>query len=159
MRILAADGHEVPPGVVGEIWMKPPSRATYRYLGATPRTADGWESLGDLGSMDRDGYLYISDRREDLIISGGANIYPAEVEAALDEHPDVLSCAVVGLPDEDLGQAVRAIVQVSRSVTEREIMAFLAERLARYKLPRSFEFVTWPVRDDAGKVRRSSFRP
>jgi bile acid-coenzyme A ligase len=159
MRILAADGHEVPPGVVGEIWMKPPNRPTYRYLGATPRTADGWESLGDLGSMDRDGYLYISDRREDLIISGGANIYPAEVEAALDEHPDVLSCAVVGLPDEDLGQAVRAIVQVSRSVTEREILAFLAQRLARYKLPRSFEFVTWPVRDDAGKVRRSSFRP
>jgi bile acid-coenzyme A ligase len=113
--------------------------------------------------MDPDGFLYIADRRTDLILAGGANIYPAEVEAALDEHPAVRSCAVIGLPDEDLGQRVHAVVEIAKNadgseVTDDELRRFLAERLVAYKIPRSFERSDGAVRDDAGKVRRSGLR-
>lgn len=159
MKILGPLGEDVEPGTVGEIWMKPPPQATYRYIGADARRNDeGWESLGDLGSMDEDGYLYIADRRTDLILSGGANIYPAEVEAALDEHPAVRSCAVIGLPDDDLGQRVHAVIEIdpdAADATDDDLRAFLKERLVSYKIPRSFERVEGQVRDDAGKVRRS----
>ncbi|MGE0828882.1 MAG: acid--CoA ligase, partial [Hyphomonadaceae bacterium] len=86
------------------------------------------------------------------------NVYPAEVEAALEEHPAVQSCAVIGLPDDDLGQKIHAIVQTRREVAVEELAGHLAERLVRYKLPRSIEFVDFSVRDDAGKVRRSQLR-
>jgi bile acid-coenzyme A ligase len=102
--------------------------------------------------------LYLADRRTDLILAGGANIYPAEVEAALDEHPAVRSCAVIGLPDEDLGQRVHAIVEVVDDTSDDELRRFLAERLVGYKVPRSFERSHGPVRDDAGKVRRTGLR-
>ena len=98
MKVTDADGNDLPPGEVGEIWMKPPEVPTYHYIGAEARVRDGWESLGDLGWTDEEGYLYLADRRTDLIIAGGANIYPAEVEAALMEHPAIASCAVIGLP-------------------------------------------------------------
>lgn len=160
MRILGPDGEDLPPGEVGEIFMRPTpgSRPTYRYIGATARERDGWESLGDLGWMDSDGYVYISDRRVDMIVTGGANVYPAEVEAVLDEHPRVLSAIVVGLPDEDLGQRVHAVVQPEGEVTAEELTGFLQERLVRYKLPRSYRFVDGALRDDAGKARRSAIR-
>jgi bile acid-coenzyme A ligase len=94
-----------------------------------------------------------------MILSGGANIYPAEIEAALDEHPAVHSCAVIGLPDDDRGNDVHAIVEADESEASREeLLGFLAERLAPYKLPRTIEYVTAPLRDDAGKVRRSALR-
>jgi bile acid-coenzyme A ligase len=107
--------------------------------------------------MDADGYLFLADRRTDLILAGGANIYPAEVEAALDEHPAIHSCAVIGLPDEDLGQRVHAVLELApgASVTDDELRIFLKERLVSYKIPRSFERSDGAVRDDAGKVRRS----
>ena len=89
MRICDAEGNELPPGEVGELWMKVPDRATYRYIGAEARHRDGWESLGDMGHVDADGYLYLADRMTDMILSGGSNVYPAEVESALDEHPAV----------------------------------------------------------------------
>jgi bile acid-coenzyme A ligase len=108
--------------------------------------------------MDEDGFLYLSDRRTDLILSGGANIYPAEVEAALDTHPQVLSSVVVGIPDADLGQRVHALVQATGELTEDELRAHLADRLVRYKIPRSFELVDEPLRDDAGKARRTALR-
>lgn len=162
MQILGPDGSPLPPGEVGEVWMRPPpdrARPTYEYRGAEPRARDGgWESLGDLGWMDADGYLYLSDRRVDLILAGGANIYPAEVEAALEEHPAVDGSVVIGLPDEELGQRVHAIVASSSPPTEDELRTFLSERLVRYKVPRTFEFVTELLRDDAGKVRRSALR-
>lgn len=160
MIVLDSEGKRASPGVVGEIFMRraegtPP---TYRYIGAQAREIDGWETLGDLGWMDEDGFLYISDRRTDLILSGGANVYPAEVEAALDTHPRVLSSVVVGIPDADLGQRVHALVQTSGDLGEDDLRAHLAERLVRYKIPRSFEFVEGPLRDDAGKVRRAALR-
>ncbi len=160
MKIVGPDGEELPAGGTGEIFMLPPNREqpTYRYIGADPKVVDGWESIGDMGWIDEDGYVYIADRRTDLILSGGANIYPAEIEAALDEHPLVASSAAIGLPDEDLGHVVHAIVQTRGDIGEQDLNEFLAERLVRYKIPRSYEFVDEPLRDDAGKVRRSQLR-
>jgi bile acid-coenzyme A ligase len=162
MKIVGENGETLPPGAVGEVYMRPRSGpgTTYRYIGATAKSIDGgWESLGDMGHMDADGYLYLSDRRTDMILSGGANIYPAEVEAAIDAFPGVRSSAVIGLPHEDLGNAVHAIVDApAGGVNEERLLAHLAERLVRYKIPRSFEFVAEPLRDDAGKVRRTALR-
>ena len=113
------DGNELPAGEQGEVWLRSTTRDTpsYRYVGAEARTREGgWESLGDVGWLDADGFLYLGDRLTDMILSGGANIYPAEVEAALQEHPDVRSCAVIGLPDDDLGQRVHAIVEADASL-------------------------------------------
>jgi bile acid-coenzyme A ligase len=161
MKVCDPDGNELPVGEQGEVWMRSGrDTPTYRYVGADAKTLDGgWESLGDIGWFDEDGYLYLGDRVQDMILSGGANIYPAEIEAALNEHAAVHSCAVIGLPDEDRGQSVHAIVEASESeVTADELLAFVADRLAKYKLPRSVEFVDQPLRDDAGKVRRSELR-
>jgi bile acid-coenzyme A ligase len=164
LKVLDQDGNTLGPGEVGEIYFLPEAGpgATYRYIGAEPRRAGNWESLGDMGHLDEDGYLYLADRRTDLILSGGANIYPAEVESAIDAHPNVLSSAVIGLPDDDMGQMVHAIVQLKPGLrgdeAEDELRAFVAQRLTKYKLPRSFEFVDSPLRDDAGKIRRSQLR-
>ena len=148
--ILDATGarHELVPGT------------TYHYVGAEAKAdAEGWESLGDMGYMDEDGFLYLTDRQTDMILSGGANIYPAEVEGAIEAFPRVRSCAVIGLPHEDLGNAVHAIIDMAGSpVAEQDILDHLAERLVRYKIPRSLEFVDEPLRDDAGKVRRKALR-
>ena len=162
MRVLDAEGNECPPGQIGEIFFRPDAGrgATYHYVGAEPKAAGEWESIGDLGHMDKDGYLYLADRRTDMIPSGGANVYPAEVEAAIDAHPDVLTSAVVGLPDDDLGHRVHAIVQRREGcdVSVDDLLAHLKDHLVRYKIPRSIEFSTTPLRDDAGKVRRSALR-
>lgn len=160
MKVLGADGAELPPGEVGEIFMRRPagSPETYRYIGAEATELDGWTTLGDLGWKDAGGYLYISDRRVDMISPGGANVYPAEVENALDAHPKVLSSVVVGLPDDDLGQRVHALVEAEPGTTAEELIAFVGERLVSYKVPRSLEFIDRPLRDDSGKVRRSQMR-
>jgi acyl-CoA synthetase (AMP-forming)/AMP-acid ligase II len=161
MRILDPDGVELAPGEIGDVYFLPPGGpgSTYHYLGAEPRrTPDGWETLGDMGRIDEDGYLFLVDRRTDLIISGGANIYPAEVEGAIEAHPDVRSCAVIGLPDEDLGATVHAIVQTVAPVEEAALRSFLSDLLVRYKIPRTFEFVDQPLKDDAGKMRRRALR-
>lgn len=159
IKILDAAGDPVAPGEMGEVWMRRTREAeTYHYVGAEPRrTDDGWESLGDMGYLDDDGYLYLGDRMQDMILSGGSNIYPAEIEAALQEHPAVRSCVVIGLPDDDLGNRVHAIVEAD-AVTADQLIAFTGERLVRYKVPRTIEFVTETLRDDAGKVRRAALR-
>jgi len=161
IRVLRPDGSECDPGEVGEVFMMPPGGqgSTYRYVGAEPTaTSDGWETLGDMGWLDAEGFLYLADRKTDMIVTGGANVYPAEVEAALDAHPAVRSSAVIGLPDDDLGLRVHALVDAPRAVSESELREHLAKHLVRYKIPRSFEFVSEPLRDDAGKVRRSALR-
>jgi bile acid-coenzyme A ligase len=161
LKALRPDGTTCAPGEPGEIFMKPASGqgTTYRYIGASAQaTADGWETLGDIGWFDADGYLYLADRKSDMILVGGSNVYPAEVEAAIDAHPRVRSSAVIGLPDEDLGSRVHALVDAPGGVSEAELRAHLAELLAHHKIPRSFEFVGEPLRDDAGKLRRSALR-
>jgi bile acid-coenzyme A ligase len=112
-----------------------------------------------MGYLDEGGYLHLGDRANDMILSGGANIYPAEVEAALQEHPLIESCVVIGLPDDDRGNVVHAIIEGDpAAIDEAELRAFLADRLVGYKIPRTFEFVDEPLRDDAGKVRRAALR-
>ncbi|WP_169576473.1 AMP-binding protein [Nocardioides halotolerans] len=156
--IREAGGSSLPRGTEGLIHMRRPGQGrAFGYLGVDEEpVVDGWETFGDLGWMDEDGYLYISDRRTDLIICGGANIYPAEVEGQLIAHPAVSDCVVVGLPDSELGRTTHAIVQHDGAPPEEaDLRAFMRERLALYKNPRSYEFTTVPFRDDSGKVRRS----
>jgi bile acid-coenzyme A ligase len=158
LAILDDAGRECAPGVIGEVCFDVPV-APYRYLGGEPRRrGSSWQSLGDVGHLDADGFLYLADRRDDLILRGGANIYPAEIEAVLDRHPQVASSAVVGLACPELGQRVHAIVQPSGALSLEDLHAFCATHLAKYKLPESYEVVLSPVRDDAGKVRRSRLR-
>lgn len=160
LRVVDEHGHGVPTGVVGEIVMRPApgSPDTYFYVGAEPKQLDGWDSLGDLGHLDADGYLYLADRRTDLIVRGGANVYPAEVEAAIDQHPAVHSSAVLGLPDDDLGQRVHAVVHARGALDPDDLVRYLGDRLVAYKVPSSVELVDAPVRGDDGKVRRSALR-
>jgi bile acid-coenzyme A ligase len=169
VRILDPEtGEDLPPGAekgIGEVYFMAAGGpgSTYRYLGAEAKSRDGWETLGDLGYLDDEGYLFLVDRRTDMVVSGGVNIYPAEVEAALERHPLVRSAAVIGMPDDDLGQLVHAIVDVGSATSDETpdfdaLRTHLREYLAPYKVPRTFEIVTEPLRDDAGKVRRSALR-
>jgi len=164
LRVVDEQGGDCATGQVGEIFFLPEGgrNSTYHYVGADSKAMGDWESIGDLGYLDADDYLYIVDRRTDMIVSGGANIYPAEVEAALDAHPDVSSSVVIGLPDDDLGHRVHALVQLAPAARGRidddALRAYLETRLVRYKVPRSFEFVDDFLRDDAGKVRRTALR-
>ena len=171
IRILAEDGSPVGPGIVGEVFMRPikamfmpiPDEAgpSYRYLGAPPAaaTSDGHVSVGDLGWVDDEGYLFLADRRVDMIITGGVNVYPAEVEAVLAEHPAVYDVAVIGVPDEDWGRRVHAVIQPASAGTPPsvdELDAYCRERLVSLKCPRSFEFVDVLPRDPTySKIRRS----
>ncbi|MAG29943.1 MAG: hypothetical protein CL908_03500 [Deltaproteobacteria bacterium] len=107
-----------------------------------------------MGKLNEDGFLYLVDRRMDMIVTGGEKVYPAEVEGALDSYPVVESSCVIGLPDEDLGQRIHAAVQADPSI-ESALREHLTTVLARYKIPRTFEFVSRPLRDDAGRLRRS----
>ncbi|MBI1255043.1 MAG: AMP-binding protein [Hyphomonas sp.] len=162
MKVVGEDGETLPPGKVGEVFIRPLAGAgtTYHYIGAESKSIEGgWESLGDMGWMDAEGYLYLTDRLSDMILVGGANIYPAEVEAAIDAFPGVRSSAVIGLPDDDMGARLHAVIDRPEGPADPTAMeAHLAERLVRYKVPKSFEYVDEPVRDDAGKVRRKALR-
>ncbi|WP_328397076.1 AMP-binding protein [Nocardia sp. NBC_00416] len=161
MRVVGEDNQPLPTGEIGEILLRRPhgTPPSYRYVGsATRELPDGWDSIGDMGYFDEDGYLYLSDRRVDMINSGGANVYPAEVEAAVLEHPRVLTTVVVGLPDDDLGQRVHAVVQADGELAADELLEFVTARLVRYKIPRSVRFVDQPLRDAAGKVRRAEIQ-
>ena len=161
MLILDEAGEPVSPGQVGEIFFRPlrGQGTTYRYLGAEAKAQGEFETLGDMGYVDEDGYLFLADRRVDMIVSGGANVYPAEVEAAIDAFPGVQCSVVVGLPHDDLGQRVHAIIETADGILDEAALgAFLAERIARYKQPRTIEVTTERLRDDAGKVRRGALR-
>ncbi|MDT7572841.1 MAG: bile acid-coenzyme ligase [Actinomycetota bacterium] len=166
VAVLDDAGLPVPPGEVGLIHMRPaedPTRARFRYIGAPRGDArDGWISIGDLGWLDEDGYLFVADRRTDLIITGGANVYPAEVEGVLLDHPGVSDVAVIGVDDSDLGRRVHAVVEPRDLTTPPEIEDLIEhcrQRLSKYKVPRSVEFVAKLPRNDQGKLRRSALVP
>lgn len=162
--ILNEDRNPVATGEVGEIFTRfAGAPANYRYLGSKSLETwgDGFASVGDLGWLDADGYLYLADRRTDLIISGGANIFPAEIESVISQHPGVQDVAVVGLSDSDLGRRTHAIVEPNPngpSATADELLALCQEQLAHYKVPRSIEFVDQLPRNEAGKIRRLALR-
>lgn len=167
IRVCGEDGEELPVGETGTVYFEPtPGMAPFEYHKdraksesiRNPRHPD-WLTVGDIGRLDAEGYLYLTDRLSDMILVGGANIYPAEVEAAIDAFPGVRSSAVIGLPDEDMGARLYAVVDRPEGPADPKAMeAHLAERLVRYKIPKSFEYVSEPVRDDAGKVRRKTLR-
>jgi bile acid-coenzyme A ligase len=159
--ILDADREPLPTGDIGEVFMRLPNPdQPFRYVGMETPTPilDGFRSYGDMGYVDDDGYLFIVDRRQDMIISGGANIFPAEVEAALSEHEGLADAVVIGLPDPEWGTRVHAVVQPADPAnppTEEELRAFCRARLAPYKVPKAFEVVDQVPRTSAGKVNRS----
>jgi bile acid-coenzyme A ligase len=144
------------------VYLRAPMSAGYRYLGGAPplpSTDDGFRSAGDMGHVDADGYLYIIDRRVDMIITGGANVFPAEVESALAGHPGVADVVVIGLADEQWGRRVHAVVQLAdptTPLTEPEVIAYAKTRLAAYKVPKTVEFVDEIPRTAATKVNRSA---
>ncbi len=158
VRVLDDDGKPSATGEIGLIFVKAPS--TFQYRGAPEKTAsafrDGCFTAGDLGYLDADGYLFIADRRTDLIISGGANIYPAEVEAVLLQHPQVADAAVIGIPDADMGKSVLAVVEPrpGEHIDPNELIAFVRRDLAHYKCPRRVELVEQLPREPQGKVRK-----
>jgi len=164
VRILGDDGAELPPGEVGAIYISSFSGQRFGYHNDPEKTDRAWRddyfTVGDLGWLDDDGYLFLADRRTDLILSGGVNVYPAEVETALAEDPDVVDAAVFGLPDERMGQMVHAVVEL-RPGTPRDagaLLARLATRLADYKRPRTVEFVDVLPREENGKVMKARLR-
>ncbi len=163
VRLLDEEGAEVERGEVGELY----SRSPYLfngYWGLPDETSeafrDGWLSVGDMARTDEEGYVYIVDRKKDMIISGGVNVYPREVEEVLHEHPAVAEAAVIGVPDEYWGEAVSAVVALrpSASATSEELVEFCGSRLASFKLPKRLEFVDALPRNAAGKVLRRELR-
>jgi long-chain acyl-CoA synthetase len=164
IRIVGGDGEELPVGEVGEVYVSKVGRHRFEYHNAPEKTARAWRgdyfTVGDLGRLDEDGYLFLADRRTDLIISGGVNIYPAEVEAALVEDPDVVDAAVIGLPDERMGQRVHAVVELrpGSPADADALVGRLAVRLADFKLPRTVEFVDVLPREPNGKVLKVKLR-
>mmetsp|Transcript_56805 Transcript_56805/g.133397 ORF Transcript_56805/g.133397 Transcript_56805/m.133397 type:complete len:977 (-) Transcript_56805:111-3041(-) len=159
LRILDPESHiELPPGTMGEVWMRHhEGRHTYFYRGAESiRDEDGWETVGDMGMMDEQGYLYLGDRRKDMVLVGGTNVYPAEVEAALEEHPEIRSAVCVGVPDPDLGQVLHGVVYTEdKTLSTDDILSFLSARLEKKKIPRRFTWAEQHLRGEDGKVRRS----
>ena len=162
IRLVDVNGSEVPDGEPGEFMVRNSALAEYyNRPDATGKSLlDGFFSVGDVAYKDAEGYYYICDRRIDMIISGGVNIYPAEVEAVLHAHPAVMDAAVIGVPDEQWGESVKAVVQLRGGATadEDELIAFCSERLASYKKPRSIDLVDELPRDPAGKLLKRKIR-
>jgi O-succinylbenzoic acid--CoA ligase len=164
LRTVGAGGETLPAGRAGEICVRGP-QVMAGYLGRPDATAralrEGWLHTGDVGEIDAYGRLRVLDRRDDLIVSGGENVYPAEVEAALLAHPDVAEAGVVGLADTDWGQRVVAVVVPRRAASEpqrREILTHCADALARFKRPRDLRFAQALPRTASGKLQRTALR-
>ena len=164
LRVVDGDGNDCAVGEVGEVWIRSPTNMEgYWNLPAATAasiTPDGWFLSGDAGYLDAEGYLYIHDRIKDMIISGGENIYPAEIESALMSHPAVADVAVIGVPDEQWGEAVKAIVvrAPNADLTDHELMAFSRERLAHYKCPTSVDWAESLPRNPSGKILKTDLR-
>jgi long-chain acyl-CoA synthetase len=165
LRVVDADGNVLGPNQVGEICTRSLAnmKGYWNRPDATQSTVDqdGWLRTGDAGYLDEDGYLFIQDRIKDLIITGAENVYPAEVENAIHGHPHVADVAVIGVPDETWGEAVKAIVVPKPGVEPdaASIIAYARERIAHYKAPRSVEFLDRPIpRNASGKILRRELR-
>ncbi|MGK6310252.1 class I adenylate-forming enzyme family protein [Variovorax sp. DT-64] len=164
IRVRDAAGSLLGPGATGEIWVKSPHTIRSYHneppLGPDVLDEDGYFRTGDVGHQDADGYLYITDRVKDLIISGGVNIYPAEIEAALRKHPAVLDAAAIGIPDEEFGEQVHAFCELRPGAyaSQEELLAACAAHLASYKRPRRIEVVSELPRNTMGKVLKRELR-
>jgi fatty-acyl-CoA synthase len=160
LHILDEEGNELPPGEPGEIYFE--GGNSFEYLNDAEKTAasrhsEGWMTVGDIGYLDEEGYLYLTDRRHHMIISGGVNIYPQEAENMLVTHPKVMDAAVFGVPDDEMGQSVKGVVQLvdhaeASDELAEELLSWLRDRLAHYKCPRSISFEVQLPRTDTGKL-------
>jgi long-chain acyl-CoA synthetase len=161
VKILDESGNELPPMEVGLVYVSAWG-ARFAYKDAPEKTASAWRgdlyTVGDMGYLDEDGFLFLTDRKIDMIISGGANIYPAEVEAVLYTHQAVGDCAVIGVPDEEWGEQVKAVVEPRAPVAADELITFCRDRLAHYKCPKTVDFVEALPRDENGKIRKRELR-
>jgi long-chain acyl-CoA synthetase len=165
--VLDDDGNELPAGTIGTVWMKMGDR-TFEYHGDPEKTKKSWNekgffTVGDAGELDEDGFLFLRDRKIDMIIAGGVNIYPAETESVLLQHPKVNDAAVYGIPHEDLGEAIHATVQLVDGIAagpdvEAELIAFCTDNLAKYKVPRSIDFRQDFPRTETGKLLKRQLR-
>lgn len=164
VRIYDADGRALPPGEAGEIYLWLDGWPDFTYHGLDDKrreiARDGLVSVGDVGYLDEDGYLFLCDRKRDMVISGGVNIYPAEIEAALLAMPGVHDCAVFGIPDAEFGEALCACIEreAGARLGEAEVAAFLRRRLADFKVPRVMRFETGLPREDSGKIMKRKLR-
>jgi long-chain acyl-CoA synthetase len=167
LHILDDDGNECPAGTPGTVWFK--GATNFTYYNDPDKTAESRDksgemsSVGDVGYLDDDGFLYLTDRKAYMIISGGVNIYPQETENLLIEHPKVMDAAVIGVPNDDLGEEVKAVVQLVDGVdpsdeVARELIAFCGEHLARFKVPRSIDFEKELPRLPTGKLYKRLLR-
>ena len=161
------DGNDCAPGVPGTVWLKTARGAAFEYFGDAEKTAktvvDKYFTLGDVGYLDEERWLFLTDRSANLIISGGVNIYPAEVDAVLLEHPAVGDVAVIGVPNDDMGEEVKAVVELKDGVSpspelSAEMIAFCRDRIAHFKCPRSVDFVDRLPREDNGKIYKRRLR-
>lgn len=164
VAIMNDAGEVLAPGEVGEIFARNPDYGDFTYVGKDAQRReverDGLITIGDVGYINERGYLFLCDRKRDMVISGGVNIYPAEIEAMLITHPDVRDCAVFGIPDDDLGESLVAAVQLrdGASVTADGIREFLTARLTNYKVPKTIEFHSYLPREDSGKIFKRKLR-
>ncbi len=165
MKILDDDGNELPPRTVGTVYLK--LMGEFAYKGDPDKTASNrrgdYFTPGDMGELDEDGFLYLRDRKIDMIISGGVNVYPAEIEAVLLSHPKVGDAAVFGIPHDDWGEEVKAVVEPAPGIEPSpalasELLAHCEAALARYKCPRSIDFTDAMPRDPNGKLYKRTLR-
>ena len=162
VKILDADGNEVPAGDVGDIYSRLHAISEFTYHGGavTPDQVDSLVPSGDVGYVDQDGFLFVCDRKVDLVIFGGTNVYPAEIESVLGGMPDVADCAVFGVPDERLGEVLAAVIQLTpeSSAGPEDIKAFLRQHIADFKIPKIIEFRAELPREDSGKIFKRRLR-
>ena len=162
-KVVNELGDEVPVGEVGELIVRGPNvmKGYYKMPEETENTIrDGWLYTGDLARQDEEGYFYIVDRKKDMIIVGGYNVYPREVEEVLFGHPGIVEAAVVGVPDPNFGEEVLAfVVKKDESLTAGELQSYCEEKLAKYKVPKSFEFLAELPKNTTGKILRRSLKP
>jgi long-chain acyl-CoA synthetase len=164
LKFIGDDGRELPQGEIGEIYSRIRSHPDFTYHNKPEKRAEiereGFITSGDVGYIDADGYVFICDRKRDMVISGGVNIYPAEIEAALHAVPGVHDCAVFGIPDDEFGEALMAVVEPQPSVRldEDHIRRQLKQSLADYKVPKHIEIGTDLPREDSGKIFKRRLR-
>lgn len=162
VRIRGEDGQWTAPGETGDIYLRIHGTPDFTFHGDPGKRAavehDGLITCGDIGWLDEEGYLFLCDRRVDMVISGGVNIYPAEVEAALLEHPGVTDCAVFGVPDPEFGEALVAHIQADEALSPEEVKAFLRGRIAGYKVPRHIVVSNALPREETGKIMKRRLR-
>jgi acyl-CoA synthetase (AMP-forming)/AMP-acid ligase II len=169
IHIVDDDGNPLPAGDVGTVWFEPvPGRPGFEYHKDEQKTRDsfdtrGWSTVGDMGYLDEDGYLYLTDRKTFMIVSGGVNIYPQEAENLLVDHPKVYDVAVFGIPDPEMGERVHAVVQPvswndAGPELEAELLTFCKENLAHYKCPKAIDFDKELPREQTGKLYKRLLR-